>query len=187
MYKDATPLTKMFKTFLYILIAFLFFEIFVEILYLSKLHQAFSVFPTYSAIKELSAETEPIKNLVHSIDIIETIRSILLGGSIIFSIFSFILYCLWIYRINCNTKELGALNSKFKPSVAIWSMLVPIYNLIGPFLAVKKTWQANIIPLNQQKRKVPALFYYWWILVILAIICHCCNSLNYPTSYILIG
>ncbi len=138
---------------------------------MSKLHQAFSVFPTYSAIKELSAETEPIKNLVHSIDIIETIRSILLGGSIIFSIFSFILYCLWIYRINCNTKELGALNSKFKPSVAIWSMLVPIYNLIGPFLAVKKTWQANIIPLNQQKRKVPALFYYWWILVILAIIC----------------
>ena len=149
MYKDATRITNAYRALLIILTALLFLELCVEAVYWFKLDQGLSLLSTTQA----SIDSDIIKNWEHSIANIENIYLNLYRGRLITLILSIIFYCIWIYRINCNTKNLGVQNLKYNPGVAIWSMFIPVYNLFGPFLAVKETWQANITPPKSSKKK----------------------------------
>ena len=111
MYKDATRITNIYRALLIILTALLFLELCVNAVYWFKLDQGLSLLSTTQA----SIDTDVIKNWEHSIANIEYIYLNLCRGRLITLILSIIFYCIWIYRINCNTKKPWSTKFKVQP------------------------------------------------------------------------
>jgi hypothetical protein len=70
---------------------------------------------------------------------------------------------MWIYRVACNARALGARGLDDKPGWAVGWYFVPFMNLARPFRAMEQIWRASTMPGQWQKRtSAPPLLRWWW-------------------------
>lgn len=80
----------------------------------------------------------------------------------------FILVPMWIYRVNKNSKSLGALNMRFSPAWSIVWYFIPIFNLWKPYQAMKELYQTSVNPTSWESVKVTRYLSLWWTFWILS-------------------
>jgi len=88
----------------------------------------------------------------------------LLGGlSGLGALLGYIAGGMWIYRVACNVRALGARGLDDKPGWAVGWYFIPFMCLVRPFRAMEQTWRASTQPQQWQKRtSVPPLLRWWW-------------------------
>jgi hypothetical protein len=70
---------------------------------------------------------------------------------------------MWIYRVACNARALGARGLDDKPGWAVGWYFIPFMCLARPFRAMEQIWRASTMPQQWQKRtSAPALLRWWW-------------------------
>jgi len=82
-------------------------------------------------------------------------------GIIIFFV-SGILILKWIYRANCNARQLGVSGMKFTPAWSIAWYFIPIANLWKPYQAMKEIWKTSSNPHSWNSQAVSPLLPWWW-------------------------
>jgi hypothetical protein len=77
---------------------------------------------------------------------------------------AFIALLLWVYRVNRNARALGAEGMTYTPGWSVGWFLVPIANLVMPFLALRETWKASTPGTGANWRQAPVspIFAAWW-------------------------
>ena len=68
-------------------------------------------------------------------------------------------FMMWIYRSAANAKLLDGEFSDISPGMAVWSFFIPFFNLIGPFLAMRKV--ADVIA--RVSNRPTAWIGVWWV------------------------
>ncbi|WP_426688914.1 DUF4328 domain-containing protein [Rhodanobacter ginsengiterrae] len=71
---------------------------------------------------------------------------------------------MWIYRVACNARALGAKGLDDSPGWAVGWYFVPFLSLQRPFRAMEQIWLASQSPLRWQKLPTPVLLRCWWAL-----------------------
>lgn len=75
-----------------------------------------------------------------------------------------ILILKWVYRANCNARELGADNLSFTPAMSVVWFFVPIMGLWKPYQAMLQIWKASYEPVNWKSAKGhPVVATWWWL------------------------
>lgn len=69
---------------------------------------------------------------------------------------------LWIHRVACNVRALGAKGLDDSPGWAVGWYFIPFLCLQRPFRAMEQIWLASQSPLRWQKLATPALLRLWW-------------------------
>jgi Domain of unknown function (DUF4328) len=83
----------------------------------------------------------------------------------VFYLITAIVFCVWIYRANCNARALGANDMSITPGWSAGWFFVPFANLVKPFVAVREIWNAS----DSDPRDVSAsgsaalIVSAWWI------------------------
>jgi Domain of unknown function (DUF4328) len=73
-----------------------------------------------------------------------------------------IVFAMWIYRANYNTRQLGATGMEYTPGWSVGWFFVPIANLFKPYLAMKEIWQASAAPANWKDQPRGEILPWWW-------------------------
>jgi hypothetical protein len=75
-----------------------------------------------------------------------------------------VLFCLFMSRANRNVRAMGARRLRFTPGWAAGVLFVPIWNLWGPYQAMKELWQGSDPEwdLLSWEKAVPRSFPWWW-------------------------
>jgi hypothetical protein len=74
---------------------------------------------------------------------------------------------MWIYRVACNARALGADDLDDSPGWAVGWYAVPFANLVRPFRAMKQIWLASEAPHDWDDGKTPPLLTLWWTLFLI--------------------
>lgn len=69
---------------------------------------------------------------------------------------------LWTWRAKANTRETGARDLSFSPTMAVVSYFIPLINLAMPLQAMRELWKAGVDPRDWEAVDVPAIFGLWW-------------------------
>ena len=64
---------------------------------------------------------------------------IILSGFVALAIF--VLLIIWLYRAAKNNEALGRLNPRLSPAWAIWGWIIPVANLVIPFIVMDDVWR----------------------------------------------
>jgi hypothetical protein len=87
---------------------------------------------------------------------------------------------MWIYRVACNVRALGARGFDDTPGMSVGWYFVPFLNLARPFRAMEQIWRASTLPQQWQKRtQVPPLLRWWWAAWLIS---NVISSLSYRLS-----
>lgn len=85
-------------------------------------------------------------------------------------LFQFIVLLMWIYRINSNTRSLGAAaDMKYTPGWSVGWFFIPIANIWKPYQVLKELWISNHhshIPASDKKRGVTFVGWFWVVALI---------------------
>jgi hypothetical protein len=81
---------------------------------------------------------------------------------IVIGVTTMILFAMWIYRANFNSRALGARNMKFSPGWSVGYYFIPIANLWRPYQAMKEIWQTSKNPAAWENEKRGAILPWWW-------------------------
>lgn len=81
---------------------------------------------------------------------------------------SFILFFVYVYRLNHNSRYLGANDLKQSPAWAVIWAFIPIMNIWKFYQALKEIWQSSIDPLNWRQVKIPSFLLVWWIMYLVS-------------------
>lgn len=79
-----------------------------------------------------------------------------------------IVFLIWIYRINCNTRALRNVtpageDMRFTPGWSVGWFFIPIANLWKPYQVLKELWAFNhLSPVSELDRKKKASFIRWF-------------------------
>lgn len=68
----------------------------------------------------------------------------------------------WLYLANANARALGADDLLGSPGWAVGWFLIPILNLVMPFMTVRDMWKASANPKDWQAGSAPAAIGLWW-------------------------
>lgn len=80
---------------------------------------------------------------------------------------SYVLGGMWIYRVACNVRALGADDLDDSPGWAVGWYAVPFANLVRPFRAMRQIFLASEKPHDWDDDRKPALIIVWWTLFLL--------------------
>jgi len=87
-----------------------------------------------------------------------TPMEIVVWVSIALAILRFIWFMMWVFRSAQNAKLLEGRGSSISPGMAVGSYFIPIYNWVGPMLALKR-----VVQVIQRFAKGPAAWVgVWW-------------------------
>jgi len=75
---------------------------------------------------------------------------------------------MWIYRIGCNVRSLGAKGIDDSPGWAVGWYFVPFMNLVRPFRAMNQIWLASADPVRWASMSTPPLLRFWWAFWLIA-------------------
>ncbi len=75
---------------------------------------------------------------------------------------TYVISGMWIYRVACNVRALGAKGLDDTPGWAVGWYFIPFLCLQRPFRAMEQIWLASQSPLRWQKLATPALLRLWW-------------------------
>lgn len=84
------------------------------------------------------------------------------------SIATVVLFCMWIYRANSNSRALGARNMKFTPGWSVGYYFIPVLNLWRPYQAMKEIWMTSRNPNDWESESRGRILPWWWFLFLLA-------------------
>ena len=78
-----------------------------------------------------------------------------------------VLFCMWAYRTNANTRALGVSGMQYTPGWTVGWFFIPIMNLYRPYLAFREMWRANDISAldgsaDWRQAPVSPLLGWWW-------------------------
>jgi hypothetical protein len=74
---------------------------------------------------------------------------------------------MWIYRVACNVRALGADDLDDSPGWAVGWYAVPFANLVRPYRAMRQIWLASESPHDWDDAKKPPLLSIWWALFVI--------------------
>lgn len=80
---------------------------------------------------------------------------------------SYVLGGMWIYRVACNVRALGANDLDDSPGWAVGWYAVPFANLVRPFRAMRQIFLASEKPHDWDDNGKPTLVIVWWTLFLL--------------------
>jgi Domain of unknown function (DUF4328) len=80
---------------------------------------------------------------------------------------SYVLGGMWIYRVACNVRALGAGDLDDSPGWAVGWYAVPFANLVRPFRAMRQIFLASEKPHDWDDNRKPPLVIVWWTLFLL--------------------
>lgn len=78
-----------------------------------------------------------------------------------------IIFGMWIYRANLNSRGFGAGGMRFTPGWSVGCYFIPILNLFRPFQAMKEIWQVSGNPRRWEVEPAGGILTAWWTLWIL--------------------
>lgn len=84
------------------------------------------------------------------------------GVQMVVSLAIYIVSGMWIYRVACNARALGAKGLDDSPGWAVGWYFIPFMCLQRPFRAMQQICLASQSPLRWQKLPTPALLRIWW-------------------------
>jgi hypothetical protein len=82
-----------------------------------------------------------------------------------------VLFCIWIYRANCNARALGAQRMNFSPGWCVGWFFVPVMWLFKPYQAVREIHRASdpeAGPLDWESRPTGSVVPLWWTVWLIA-------------------
>lgn len=79
-----------------------------------------------------------------------------------------IIFGMWIYRANLNSRGFGAAGMRFTPGWSVGCFFIPILNLFRPFQAMKEIWQVSGNPRRWETEPAGGILSLWWTLWILS-------------------
>lgn len=77
---------------------------------------------------------------------------------------SYVLGSMWIYRVACNVRALGADDLDDSPGWAVGWYAVPFANLVRPFRVMRQIFLASEKPNDWDDDRKPTLIVAWWTL-----------------------
>jgi hypothetical protein len=80
---------------------------------------------------------------------------------------SYVVGGMWIYRVACNVRALGADDLDDSPGWAVGWYAVPFANLVRPFRAMRQIFLASEKPHDWDDNSKPTLIIVWWTLFLL--------------------
>lgn len=147
------------KTLTYLFIACLFLEVitlisdFMELNHLNQLHGG--LYETDEIATQATEASEDRQGIIALIYLPIYISS-------------FILFFMYVYRSNHNSRYLGAKDLKQSPAWAVIWAFIPIMNVWKFYQSMKEIWQSSIDPLNWRQVKIPSLLLVWWIVFLVS-------------------
>ncbi|MBX9805182.1 MAG: DUF4328 domain-containing protein [Alphaproteobacteria bacterium] len=81
---------------------------------------------------------------------------------------SLVLFFVYVYRSNHNSRYLGAKDLRQSPAWAVIWAFIPIMNIWKFYQAIKEIWQSSIDPLNWRQVEIPSLLPVWWIVYLVS-------------------
>jgi len=79
-----------------------------------------------------------------------------------------IIFAMWIYRANLNSRGFGATGMRFTPGWSVGYFFIPILNLFRPFQAMKEIWKVSGNPRRWEAEPAGGILTVWWTLWILS-------------------
>lgn len=149
-FRDPTKLTSWLKYFLYASIIIDAIAIFSGVMQ----YQLLSDFKigVYSSEAFVTAAAESNDNRQQFIGLFQ-------AG---IAITTMIIFMMWIYRANFNSRALGAQNMKFTPGWSIGYYFIPVLNLWRPYHAMKEIWKTGKNPGAWEGERHGAVLPWWW-------------------------
>lgn len=84
------------------------------------------------------------------------------------AISTIILFAMWIYRANFNSRALGAQNMKFTPGWSVGYYFIPFLNLWRPYQAMKEIWKTSKNPIAWEGEERGAILPWWWFFFLIS-------------------
>ena len=92
----------------------------------------------------------------------ELLQTIFGLGLFVLYIATFVMFCVWTYRVNANIHALGAANLRFTPGWAVGWYFIPIASLWKPYQVMKEIWRASRNPSGWQEEASSSIVGWWW-------------------------
>lgn len=107
----------------------------------------------------------------------------LIAAALAASLIAMILLVIWAWRLHANLTKLGAKGIRFKSAFSIILWLIPVVNLILPYLFLKELWRgsdpAGLVERRLDHNEPGALLGVWWITFLASIGWIICTVLIY--------
>ncbi len=84
------------------------------------------------------------------------------------AITTIILFAMWIYRANFNSRALGAQNMKFTPGWSVGYYFIPILWFWKPYQAMKEIWRASKAPTSWESVARGTVLPWWWFFLLIS-------------------
>jgi len=79
-----------------------------------------------------------------------------------------VVFAMWIYRANFNSRQLGAQGMKFSPGWSVGYYFIPILLLWKPYQAMKEIWQTSKAPTSWESVTRGAVLPWWWFFFLIS-------------------
>lgn len=79
------------------------------------------------------------------------------------AISTIVVFAMWIYRANLNSRALGAQNMTFTPGWSVGYYFIPFLNLWRPYQAMKEIWKTSKNPVAWGGEERGAILPWWWL------------------------
>ena len=145
-FKDFKQLTNRVKRLLYAYLAVTIFSIMSGLI-------------AIGLVSQLQAGELVEDSVIDFSDNLEGIIALLLFLVTLISVF---FYLKWVYRANCNVRELGAKGMNFTPGWSIAWYFVPLAWWWKPYQAMKELWKTSHAPDNWREVTTGSLLPMWW-------------------------
>lgn len=113
----------------------------------------------YGPDKRFSYVPPPPAGAVASNDKRQKIIGLLHGCVAIVTV---VLFALWIYRANSNSRALGAQNMQFTPGWSVGFYFIPILWFWKPYQAMKEIWRTSKSPASWESVTRGGVLPWWW-------------------------
>ena len=112
-------------------------------------------------------EAAELKNLEALSNIIANLSEI---GAIFLVIPAFVLFIAWLFLVRVNCENLNIEGMRYKPHFCIWGMLIPIVNLILPYVIIQEIWKASSTTkfdsTGWKTERSSWILFFWWFFVV---------------------
>lgn len=75
---------------------------------------------------------------------------------------SALLFLMWHYRVHYQLHAVRGSGVKFSPSMVVVGWLIPLANLVLPYLVVRSSWRASYASMDRADGSLPGYLIFWW-------------------------